>query len=57
MKTPGRCQWSRSGVFIVNFEHIPRIVLMSLLLTSNVSIVNFEEANADWVSAFKREKV
>ena len=31
-KTPERCQWRRSGVFIVNFEHILRLVLMFLLL-------------------------
>ena len=34
IKTPERCQWSRSGVFIVNSEHI--------------SIVNFEQVNACW---------
>ena len=22
IKTPERCQWRRSGVFIINFEHI-----------------------------------
>ena len=21
IKTPGRCQWHHSGIFIVNFEH------------------------------------
>ena len=41
IKTPERCQWYRSGVFIVNFEHISHLVL--------VSIVNFEHVNADWV--------
>ena len=41
IKTPERCQWRRSGVFNVNFQHISR-------LCSSVSIVNFEEVNADW---------
>ena len=30
-KTPERRQWHRSGVFIVNFEHISRLVLVLLL--------------------------
>ena len=33
IKTPERCQWRRSGVFIVNFEHILHFVLVFLLLT------------------------
>ena len=33
IKTPERRQWRRSGVFIVNFEHISHLVLMFLLLT------------------------
>ena len=28
-----KCQWRRSGIFIVNFEHILRLVLVFLLLT------------------------
>ena len=40
IKTPERRR--RSGVFIVNFEHIS--------LRSSVSIVNFEQVNAGWVS-------
>ena len=32
IKTPDRCQWCRSGVFIVNFEHISHLVLVFLLL-------------------------
>ena len=32
-KTPERRQWPRSGVFIVNFEHFPHLVLVFLLLT------------------------
>ena len=33
IKTPERRQWHRSGVFIVNFEHISHLVLVFLLLT------------------------
>ena len=33
IKTPVRGQWRRSGVFIVNFEHISHLVLVFLLLT------------------------
>ena len=33
IKTPERCQWRRSGIFIVNFEHISHIFLVFLLLT------------------------
>ena len=29
-------QWRRSGVFIVNFEHISHLVLVFLLLTLNM---------------------
>ena len=29
-------QWRRSGVFIVNFEHISQLVLVFLLLTLNM---------------------
>ena len=36
MKTPEWCHWRRSGVFIVNFEHVLRLVLMFLLLTLNM---------------------
>ena len=35
IKTPGRRQWRRSGVLIVNFEHISNILLLFLLLTLN----------------------
>ena len=41
IKTPERRDWRRSGVFIVNFEHI-------LNLVSCVFIVKFEQANAGW---------
>ena len=33
VKTPQQRHWRRSGVFIVNFEHIPYLVLASLWLT------------------------
>ena len=33
IKTPEQCQWCRSGVFIVNSEHISHLVLVFLLLT------------------------
>ena len=39
IKTPERRHWGRSGVLIVNFEYISHLV----------SIVNFKQANADWV--------
>ena len=33
IKTPEWRQWRRSGVFIVNFKHISRFVLLFLSLT------------------------
>ena len=36
IKTPERCQWRRSGVFIVNFGHISHLVIVFLLLTLNI---------------------
>ena len=35
IKTPERGQWSRSGIFIANFEQISYIVLVSSLLSFN----------------------
>ena len=35
IETPERRHWRRSGVFIVNFEHISHLVLVFLLLTLN----------------------
>ena len=37
-KTPERRRWRHFGVFIVNFEHISHLVLVSLLLTLNMSL-------------------
>ena len=33
MKTPERCLWRHSGIFIVNFEHISYLILVFVLLT------------------------
>ena len=41
IKTPEQRQWRRSGVFVVNFEHISHRVL-------SVSVVNFEHVIAGW---------
>ena len=35
IKIPERRHWRRSGIFIVNFEHILHLVLVFLLLTLN----------------------
>ena len=39
MKTQERCHWRRSGVFIVNFEHISHLILVFLLLTLSKEIM------------------
>ena len=36
IKIPERRHWDRSGIFIVNFEHISHLVLVFLLLTLNM---------------------
>ena len=36
IKIPERRQWRRSGIFIVNFEHISHLVPVFLLLTLNM---------------------
>ena len=41
IKTPGRLHWRRSGVFIVNFEHISTPCF-------SVSIVSFEHVIVGW---------
>ena len=45
IKTPERCYWCRSDIFIVNFEHFTPC--------SSVSIVNIEHVIAGWQCAFK----
>ena len=35
MKTPERRHWCRSGVVIVNFEHVSHLFLVLLLLSLN----------------------
>ena len=40
----------RSGVFIVNFEHISQLVLVFL-------IVNFEQVNVDWAETEFKKKI
>ena len=36
IRSPERCQWGRSGVFIVKFEHILHLTLVFLFLTFNM---------------------
>ena len=36
IKIPERHHWRRSGIFIVNFEHISHLVLVFLLLSLNM---------------------
>ena len=38
IKIPERRHWRRSGIFIVNFEHILHLVLVFLLLTFNMKL-------------------
>ena len=38
IKTSERRYWCRSGVFIVNYEHVSHFVLVFLLLTSSRSM-------------------
>ena len=44
IKTPERHYWRRSGVFIVNFEHISHHFF-------SISIVNFEHVITGWVGS------
>ena len=39
IKTPERRHWRRSGVFIVNFEHISDFVLVFRMLTLNLLLL------------------
>ena len=38
IKAPEQHHWRRSGIFIVNFEHISHLVLVFLLLTLNIQL-------------------
>ena len=49
IKTPERRQWRRSGVFIVNFEHILHLVLVFLLLT----LSRYTETTSDPVAQYR----
>ena len=40
IKIPQRRHWHRSGIFIVNFEHISHLALVFLLLTLNIKLKN-----------------
>ena len=46
IKIPERCQWCRSGIFIVNFEHVS---CSKFEHVSSVSIANFEYVIGRWV--------
>ena len=48
---PERRQWSHSGVFIVNFEHISHPFLMLLLLTLNRLAVSWSVHDAGNIPA------
>ena len=45
IKTPGGTHWRRSGLFIVNFEHISHLFLVFL----SFFIVAFEQVNVSWL--------
>ena len=56
IKTPERCQWRRSGVFIVNFEHISHLFLVFLLLTLNNNCLRVKScwlSSVIWSGSFK----
>ena len=36
---PEQCQWRRSGVFIVNFEHIPHLFIVNFEYISHLFLV------------------
>ena len=46
IKTPERHHWRRSGVFIVNFQHISDLFIVFLLFTLN-------QVNISWVHALQ----
>ena len=41
IKTPDRCQWRHSGIFIVNFDHISCLLQFFYFF-------NFEHVNGGW---------
>ena len=43
IKTPEPRQWSCSGLFIVNFEHISHLVLVFILID------NLKQVNSSWI--------
>ena len=45
LKTPEWRQWHRSGVFIINFEHLSHLFLVFLLLTLNKQMLAGMEEN------------
>ena len=65
IKMPERRKWRQSGVFIINFEHISHLFLMTSLQcfycwpriyftsSSSVSIFNSEQINVSWVTIDK----
>ena len=48
VKTPERRHWRRSGIFIVNFNHISHFFLEFLLLTLNKLNVSWEAIIYQW---------
>ena len=61
IKTPVvRPHWRRSGVFIVNFEHISHLVLVFLLLTLNMQIpteLNWNSLKNDYFSKLAKNRL
>ena len=53
IKTPELRNWHRSGVFIVNFEHISHIVLVSLFLTLSRWIPTRIAFLMNWIQRIK----
>ena len=50
-------EWRRSGVFIVNFEHISHLVLVFLLLTLNMQLAAEKQNAHHIVQVFENVKV
>ena len=49
IKTPQRCHWRRSGVFIVNFEHISHLFLVLLLFIFEEVKISWENTRTRWL--------